>query len=142
MSRYESILKSISRFVLFIHRPYPSIQNNFLAPQTHDRFHRLIHNKFLQENSKIQGTVIHKPHQSGKAVPLSRLFLISSVYLPKARSIFLLKCSLRSLMESMSFSSWNFLLLLKELLFSSLSLSSFTILSILSSEIFGACQRI
>lgn len=75
--------------------------------------------------------------QSGKAVPRSRLFFISSVYFPNARSIFLLKCSLRSLIESMSFSSWNLLLRLKELRFSSRSLSSFTILSILSSEIFG-----
>lgn len=77
--------------------------------------------------------------QSGKAVPLSRLFLISKVYFPKARSIFLLKCSLRSLIESMSFSSWNFLLRLNDWCFSSLSLSSFTILSILSSDNFGAC---
>lgn len=76
--------------------------------------------------------------QSGNAVPRSRLFLISSVYLPKARSIFLLKCSLRSLIESISFSSWYFLLLLNDLRFSSLSFNSCTILSILSSEVFGA----
>lgn len=60
------------------------------------------------------------------------------MYLPKARSIFLLKCSLRSLIESTSFSSRNVLLLLNALRFSSLSFSSWTILSILSSEIFGA----
>jgi len=86
---------------------------------------------------RIQRTTA-KASQSGNAVPRSRLFLISNVYLPKARSIFLLKCSLRSLIESTSFSSRNVLLLLNALRFSSLSLSSCTILSILSSEVFGA----
>lgn len=38
------------------------------------------------------------PHRSGRAVPLSRFALISAVYLPNARSIFLLKCALRGLM--------------------------------------------
>ncbi|MFS7978362.1 hypothetical protein Hanom_Chr10g00914621 [Helianthus anomalus] len=67
-------------------------------PVTKAHIQLLLHMKSMQE-TQIPS------NQSGKAVPLSRLFLISSVYLPNARSIFLLKCSLRSLMESMSFSS-------------------------------------
>jgi hypothetical protein len=67
--------------------------------------------------------------------------LISSVYLPKARSTFLLKCSFRSLMESMSLSSLNLRLLLNDFRFSSRSLSSFTILSMFSSGTLDTCAR-
>lgn len=43
---------------------------------------------------------------SGNAVPRSRLALVSWVYCPKARSIFLLKWAFLSLMKSTSLSAW------------------------------------
>ena len=52
--------------------------------------------------------VQHGHQCSGSAVPRSRLALTSWVYCPKARSIFLLKWALRSLMKSTSLSWWYF----------------------------------
>jgi len=64
--------------------------------------------KYLMQkvSSKNAYLWVRKSGLVGQRSPLSRLFSISIVYFPNARSIFLLKCSLRSLMESMSFSSW------------------------------------